>query len=72
MKNELLEVGDKLHINTGCGVNWFKITRVTKTLAMSKRKSDGYEHVFKRKISLNMSHPRERWNTCTYTVERAK
>ena len=69
MKGELLEVGDKLHINTGWGVNWFVITRVTKTLAMSKNKN-GHEHKFKREISNDMSHPNERWNTTTYNVER--
>jgi len=70
MKGELLEVGDKLHISTGWGVNWLVITRVTKTLAFSKRESDGYEHSFKRAIGSNMAHPYRQWNTSTYDVER--
>ena len=69
MIGELLEVGDKLHVTSVFGISWFKITRVTKTLAISKR-SDGYELRFKRVISHSMSHPSQQWDSNTYTVER--
>lgn len=69
-EDNLLQVGDKLHLTTYMGANWYKITRVTKTLAMSKRK-DGYEYKFKRAISCNMAHPYQQWSTTKYTVERA-
>lgn len=72
MSKELLVVGDKLNLETAFGINWYKITRVTKTLAFSKRESDGYEYKFKREIGVNMSHPYQQWNTVKYTVERAK
>ena len=67
--DNLLQVGDKLHLETFMGANWYKITRVTKTLAISKRKSDGHEYKFKRHISCNMAQPYRQWNTVKYTVE---
>ena len=54
---ELINIGDTLLVDTRLSKNAYKITRVTKTLAMSKRESDGYEHVFKRVISCDMAHP---------------
>lgn len=64
--SELLNVGDTLVVkNIYC--HTYKITRVTKTLAMSER-DNGCEHKFKRKISHNMQHPQEKWNTSTYEV----
>ena len=66
----LLEVGDILITETFLGKNRFPITRVTKTLAKSRRDSDGFEQSFKREISFNMSHPYQQWNTVTYSVER--
>ncbi len=68
MCRDVLNVGDTLITTTCFGSNRFEITRVTKTLAISKRK-DGYETKFKRFISSNMSHPTERWNTVKYSVE---
>jgi hypothetical protein len=65
-----LEVGDKLNTSTCFGINWYKITRTTKTLAMSKRESDGYEYKFKRAITGNMSHPTSQYNLTNYSVER--
>ena len=69
MSRELLEVGDVLITTTCFGSHRFPITRVTKTLAKSKRESDDYEYTFKRRISHDMKHPPERWNTTKYTVE---
>lgn len=63
-----LEVGDTLVVESFMGKGYFPITRVTKTLAFSKRESDGYEHSFKREIGYNMSHPRQKWDTLKYTV----
>lgn len=65
---DLVNIGDTIQTKTFMGVNNFVITRVTKTLAMSKRESDGYEHTFKRLISWNMSHPSQRYNTTEYNV----
>ncbi len=70
VKSGLLEVGDKLIIENCFGCNWFRITRVTKTLAISKRRSDGFEFRFKREIELSMAHPRRAFDTSKYTVER--
>jgi hypothetical protein len=61
-------VGDTIITSTCFGESRFLITRVTKTLAMSKRESDGYEYKFKRRISYDMAHPRERWSTTNYKV----
>ncbi len=70
IKSGLLEVGDKLTIENCYGCNWFRITRVTKTLAMCKRPTDGFEFRFKREIGLCMAHPRRLFDTSKYTVER--
>jgi hypothetical protein len=72
MSNELVEVGDIIQTTTCMGTNDFPVTRVTKTLAMSKRKSDGYEHTFKRFISGRMCHPYQQWNTTEYNVIKLK
>lgn len=69
--SKLLNVGDVLIVKTIFGSSRFTITRVTKTLALSKRESDGYEYKFKRNISYNMSHPKEYWSTTKYTVEKS-
>ena len=67
-ERELLEVGDKVVIENFLGRSVFPITRVTKTLALSKRESDGYEYKFKREISHNMSYPKDIWSNNTYNV----
>ena len=69
--SDLLEVGDTVITKTCFGENRFKITRVTKTLAKSKRGSDGYEHTFKRRISSSMAHPEQSYSLVRYSVERA-
>ena len=66
--SELVEKGDTIQTKTFLGTSNFKITRVTKTLAISARKGDGYEYKFKRDISANMSHPHERWGLVQYKV----
>jgi hypothetical protein len=66
----LVEVGDILVIETALGKSKFPITRVTKTLSLSKRESDGHEHRFIRKIKWDMAYPRMEWNTNEYTVYR--
>lgn len=64
---ELANKGDTIQTITFMGVTDFKITRVTKTLAMSRR-DDGYEYKFKREISHSMEHPQQRWNSTIYKV----
>ena len=67
MPEEYLEVGDTLVTKTFMGSIHFTITRVTKTLAKSKRK-DGYEYTFKRRISNHMSYPSQAYDPTTYYV----
>lgn len=66
-ERELLEVGDIVVTKSMMGVREYPITRVTKTLAKSRR-DDKYEHTFKRIISSNMRHPYEQWSTTDYHV----
>lgn len=63
---ELLQVGDIVIKETIIGISTFQITRVTKTLAKSKRESDGFEHTFKRIVSSNMQHPYMQWTSSKY------
>lgn len=67
--NDLLCVGDVLCIENFTGKRKYLITRVTKTMAMSKLKN-GSELRWKRKISYNMSLPHYTWDTNKYTVIR--
>ena len=69
MSAELVQVGDTITTDTGVSTHDYLITRVTKTLALSKRKSDGYEYKFKRVISGNMSHPYYMWSRTRYKVK---
>jgi hypothetical protein len=64
---ELLNIGDTVITKSFLGETRFPITRVTKTLAISKRAT--YEHRFKREISHNMSHPYEQYCCVDYRVE---
>ena len=66
----ITQIGDVILAETNLSCQQYKITRVSKTLAFSKRKSDGYEYTFKRKISLSMIHPYRQWSTTKYTVFR--
>lgn len=67
----MLEVGDTLLVENFTGRYKYLITRVTKTLAMSKR-SDGYEQAFKRAVTSDMSHPAIKHNSNKYTVVKGK
>ena len=70
--SELVGVGDVIVTKHGLGgVKRYPITRVTKTLAKSKRE-DGRERTFKRVISSNMAHPYEKWNSTSYSVDKLK
>ena len=69
MTSKLVNVGDTIITKTFMGKSRYPITRVTKTLAMSKRKTDGFEHKFKRQISHSMAHPYSQWNITEYMVE---
>ena len=70
IEDGLVEVGDKVIYETFLSSVYFIITRVTKTLAFSKKDSDDYEYTFKRKIGVNMAHPPRNYDTAIYTVER--
>jgi len=63
----LVEIGDNIFIKQPGSMSTFTITRVTDTLAYSK-KSGGSEDVFKREISDNMGHPVQRFNVAEYIV----
>lgn len=65
-----VEVGDVITIETCFGISKFPITRVTKKISYSLRKSDGYEHTFQRSIGGDMAKPKQKWNMSKYTVYR--
>lgn len=69
---EQLEVGDLIVTQTFLGQSKYPITRVTKTLAKSKREDDGYEQTFKRTVSSNLSHPYQgsNWSSTSYEAFR--
>jgi len=66
-----VEVGDVIQTTSFIGTSDFPITRVTKTLAFSKRKSDGHEYTFKRLISHDMNHPYQQWSTISFAVVKS-
>ena len=66
---EMINVGDIIIVKTCLGDNEFKVTRVTKTLAISKSPS-GVENKFKRVFDCNISHPYSQ-NTNSYLALRA-
>lgn len=67
---DLVQVGDTIVVDTGLGVHHYPVTRVTKTLALSLRESDGYEHRFQRVISSDMNYPKVKWNQQRFRVIR--
>ena len=69
--NKLLQVGDTLTVSDFYYTHRFEITRVTKTLAVSKCKNDGYENKFRRLISSRMLLPSHGYSEAEFTVERA-
>lgn len=68
--SKLIEVGDSVVVDNGLTRHIYKITRVTKTLALSKRDDDGYEHRFNRDPSKGIAYPRERYSMTSYTIIR--
>lgn len=69
----MVEPGDVIVVKTFLGENNYPITRVTKTLAISRKKNiigDWIDHRFKRVVSLNMCHPADSFNVNQYTVFR--
>ena len=68
--SKLIEVGDSVLVDNGLSRHVYKITRVTKTLALSKRADDGYEHRFNRDPSKGISYPRERRGMTRYSIIR--
>jgi len=67
----MVDIGDTIKTETYLGVHEYVITRVTKTLAMSLRESDGYEYKFRRVISDNMRHPYFAHDNTSYEVIKA-
>ena len=68
----LLEIGDIVVVENCFVRNEFKITRVTKTLALSKRASDGYEHRFYRDTkNKGVAYYKHRFDQNTYSIIKA-
>ena len=69
---DLLEVGDTVVVENVYGKHEYKITRATKTLALSKRESDGYEHRFHRDTKKRgVAYPKKRFDSNTYRIIKA-
>lgn len=65
----LLEVGDIVIVENYLSRSEYRITRVTKTLALSKRASDGYEHRFYRDAkNKGVAYPKRRFDQNTYSI----
>lgn len=71
-EENLVQVGDVVIVKNVFGTSRYPVTRITKTLAISKRETDGFEQKFKRQISHDMCHPYRQWNTNQYSVIRKK
>lgn len=70
--SNLLEVGDTVVVENCLVRSEYKITRVTKTLALSKRPSDGYEHRFYRDTkNKGVAYHKSRFDRNTYSVVKA-
>ena len=68
----LLEVDDIVVVENSFGRYEYKITRVTKTLALSKRESDGYEYRFYRDVENNgVAYPKSRSHQNRYSIIKA-
>lgn len=65
-----VEVGDLIVTESGIHKSVFEITRVTKTMALSKRKDDNYELRFQRNISNHMHCPQQEYPLTHHTVLR--
>jgi len=69
---DLLEIGDTIIVENGLTRSVYKITRVTKTLALSKRESDGYEHRFYRDTKKKgVAYHKSRFDQNTYSIIKA-
>ena len=67
--SDLLEVGDTVVVENYLVRSEYKITRVTKTLALSKRESDGYEHRFYRDTkNKGVAYHKHRFDQNTYSI----
>lgn len=70
--SDLLEVGDMVVVENTLGKYEYKITRVTKTQALSKRPSDGYEHRFYRDTkNKGVAYHKSRFDKNTYSIIKA-
>ncbi len=70
---DLLEIGDKVVVENGLTKSVYVITRVTKTQALSKRESDGYEHRFYRDTKKKgVAYHKSRFDQNTYRIIKAK
>lgn len=68
---DLLEIGDIVIVENALVTSKYKITRVTKTLALSKRESDGYEHRFYRDTKKGVAYQKHRFDQNTYSIIKA-
>lgn len=69
---DLLEIGDIVVVSNAFTRYECEITRVTKTLALSKREEDGYEHRFYRDIkNKGVEYPKSRFSQNTYRIIKA-
>lgn len=68
----LLEIGDIVIVENYLARSEYKITRVTKTLALSKRPSDGYEHRFYRDTkNKGVAYHKRKHDQNTYRIIKA-
>ena len=69
---DLLEVGDTVVVENVYGKHEYKITRVTKTLALSKLNSEGSERRFYRDTKKKgVAYPKRRFDKNTYSIIKA-
>lgn len=69
---DLLEIGDIVVVENALVRSEYRITRVTKTQALSKRPSDGYEHRFYRDVkNKGVAYHKSRFDRNTYSVIKA-
>ena len=70
--SELLEIGDTVIVTTPFDIFEYKITRVTKTQALSRRPSDGYEHRFYRDTeNKGIPYHKSRFDQNFYSIIKA-
>ena len=70
--SDLLEIGDKVVVENSLTKSVYVITRVTKTQALSKRDSDGYEHRFYRDTkNKGVAYHKSRFDKNIYSIIKA-